>query len=97
LLSSGGKSVAIAYDSRNNSSDFGKVCAQVLAASGIKAYLFPTLEPTPVLSFAVRYLGCDAGIVVTASHNPKNTTDIKYMTVSAVSLLPFTQMNLLNM
>ena len=77
LLSSGGKSVAIAYDSRNNSSDFGKVCAQVLAASGIKAYLFPTLEPTPVLSFAVRYLGCDAGIVVTASHNPKEYNGYK--------------------
>ena len=62
--------VAIAYDSRNKSVAFAKAAADNLAANGITAYIFPQLEPTPVLSFAVRHLGCKAGIMVTASHNP---------------------------
>lgn len=62
--------VAIAYDSRINSERFAQEAARVLAASGVKAWLYPRLEPTPALSFAVRDLGCDAGICVTASHNP---------------------------
>ncbi len=62
--------VAIAYDSRNNSPLFAKRAGLVMAANGIKAYVFSSLRPTPELSFAVRHLGCDAGIVVTASHNP---------------------------
>ena len=62
--------VAIAYDSRINSTLFSKVAAQVLAANGMTVYLYPRLEPTPALSFAVRYYGCGAGINVTASHNP---------------------------
>ena len=62
--------VAISYDSRNKSVDFAKAAAENLAANGIHAYIFPQLEPTPVLSFAVRSLGCQAGIMVTASHNP---------------------------
>jgi phosphoglucomutase len=64
------KSVAIAYDSRLYSDVFAKESAAVLAANGIKAYIFPELRPTPMLSFAVRYLGATAGIVITASHNP---------------------------
>lgn len=64
------KGVAIAYDSRNMSPEFAKEAALCLAANGIKAYVFPSLRPTPMLSFAVRELGCTAGIVVTASHNP---------------------------
>jgi phosphoglucomutase len=65
-----GGSVAIAYDSRNMSPEFALDSALILAANGIKAYLFESLRPTPELSFAVRYLQCTAGIVITASHNP---------------------------
>ena len=64
------KGVAIAYDSRRMSPEFADEAALCLAANGIKAYVFETLRPTPELSFAVRELGCTAGIVVTASHNP---------------------------
>ena len=64
------KGVAIAYDSRFMSPEFADVAALCLAANGIKAYVFSSLRPTPELSFAVRTLGCTAGIVVTASHNP---------------------------
>ncbi|MGL5576857.1 MAG: phospho-sugar mutase [Sarcina sp.] len=64
-------SVAIAYDSRNKSDVFSKAAALNLAANGIKVYLFESLRPTPMLSFAVRYLKCNGGIVLTASHNPK--------------------------
>lgn len=63
-------SVAIAYDSRNKSDLFAKESACVLAANGIKAYITKELQPTPVLSFAVRNLGCKSGIMITASHNP---------------------------
>ena len=64
------KGVAIAYDSRNMSPEFAEEAALCLAANGIKTYIFPSLRPTPMLSFALRELGCTAGIVVTASHNP---------------------------
>ena len=64
-------SVAIAYDSRNHSDEFAKETAATLASNGIKVYLFKELMPTPALSFATRYFKCDAGVVVTASHNPK--------------------------
>ena len=64
------KGVAIAYDSRRMSVEFSREAALCLAANGIKAYVFESLRPTPELSFAVRELGCIAGIVVTASHNP---------------------------
>ena len=73
LLASGTKKrscVAIAYDSRNNSELFAKTAAAVYAGRGIKVFLYPFLMPTPALSYAVRNLGCDAGVVVTASHNP---------------------------
>ncbi|MGY6649993.1 phospho-sugar mutase [Wenyingzhuangia sp. IMCC45574] len=60
----------IAYDCRNNSKEFAKIVADVFTANGIKVFLFDDLRTTPELSFAVRYLGCDAGIVLTASHNP---------------------------
>jgi len=61
---------AIAYDCRHNSKTFAKIVADVFSANGIKVYLFDDLRPTPELSFAVRHLDCDAGIVLTASHNP---------------------------
>lgn len=62
--------VALGFDSRHFSPEFAQEAALCLAANGIKAYIFPSLRPTPMLSFAVRYLHCKAGIVVTASHNP---------------------------
>ena len=62
--------VTIAYDSRNKSDEFAKTAAQVLAANGIKAYIFSELKPVPELSFSVRFKNADAGIAVTASHNP---------------------------
>lgn len=68
-VTSGGK-VAIAYDSRIKSDVFAKAAASIFAANGIKVYIYKELMPTPMLSFAVRYLKCDAGVVVTASHNP---------------------------
>ena len=63
-------SVAISFDSRIKSDRFAREAARVLAGNGCTVYLFPQLEPTPVLSYAVRYYGCQAGIMVTASHNP---------------------------
>ena len=71
------RSVAIAYDSRNMSLEFAKSAALTLCGNGIKVYLFKVLEPTPVLSFAVRHLNCSGGIVVTASHNPKQYNGYK--------------------
>lgn len=64
------KGVAISYDSRNNSKEFGLRTALILNANGIKTYLFENLRPVPELSFAVRNLGCTAGVMITASHNP---------------------------
>ncbi len=69
--------VVIAYDSRNNSRLFAEKAAAVLAGEGIKAYLFESLRPTPELSFAVIFLGCAAGINITASHNPKEYNGYK--------------------
>ncbi|MBQ0026328.1 MAG: phospho-sugar mutase, partial [Lachnospiraceae bacterium] len=71
------KGVAIAYDSRHMSPEFALEGALCLAANGIKAYLFDELRPTPELSFAVRHLGCIAGINVTASHNPASYNGYK--------------------
>lgn len=70
-------SVAIAFDCRNNSDDIARSSAEVLSANGIKVYLFDALRPTPELSFAVRELGCKSGIVITASHNPKEYNGYK--------------------
>ena len=69
--------VAIAFDSRNNSKYFAKVTADVFSANGFKVYLFENLKPTPQLSFAIREFGCQAGIVITASHNPKEYNGYK--------------------
>jgi len=69
--------VAIAYDCRNNSRLYAETTAKIMAANNIKAYLFEDLRPTPELSFAVRYFGCQSGIVVTASHNPKEYNGYK--------------------
>lgn len=69
--------VAIAHDSRNNSRFFAETAAHVFAANGIKVFLFEDLRPTPELSFAIRYLGCQGGLVCTASHNPKEYNGYK--------------------
>lgn len=69
--------MAIAYDSRNNSSYFARITAEVLAANGFTVYLFDTLRPTPELSFAVRKLGCQSGVMITASHNPREYNGYK--------------------
>lgn len=71
------KGVVISYDSRHKSYEFALESAKVLAANGIKAYLFDELRPTPELSFAVRFLGCARGIMITASHNPKQYNGYK--------------------
>ncbi len=68
---------AVAYDCRNNSPFFAKITADVLAANGIHVYLFDKLRPTPELSFAVRQLGCQVGVMITASHNPKEYNGYK--------------------
>ena len=70
-------SAAIAYDSRNNSKIFARTAAEVLSANGIKVYIFDDIRPTPELSFAIRHLKCKTGIVVTASHNPKEYNGYK--------------------
>ena len=69
--------VAISYDSRNNSQAFARLVAGVFSANGIHVYLFAELRPTPHLSFAVRHLGCQAGVMLTASHNPKEYNGYK--------------------
>ena len=70
-------SVCIAYDTRNHSREFAEHTAKVLCGNGIPVYLFDTVHPTPMLSFAVRYLEASAGVVVTASHNPKEYNGYK--------------------
>ncbi|MEY3646263.1 MAG: hypothetical protein RL127_971, partial [Bacteroidota bacterium] len=69
--------VAIAHDSRNNSPEFTRIAANIFTANGIEVYLFPALRPTPQLSFTVRELDCQAGLVITASHNPKEYNGYK--------------------
>lgn len=77
VCAEGGTQVAIAYDSRNRSAEFARIAAGTLAAQGLRAWLYDRLMPTPMLSFAVRALGCDAGIVITASHNPAKDNGYK--------------------
>ncbi|HPT02838.1 MAG TPA: phospho-sugar mutase [Bacteroidales bacterium] len=80
--------VAIAYDSRNNSELFAKVSSLVLSANGIHVFLFEGMRPTPELSFAVRYLHCHSGIVITASHNPRDYNGYKVYWNDGAQLIP---------
>jgi phosphoglucomutase len=80
--------VAIAHDSRNNSRFFAETTANVFAANGIKVYLFESLRPTPELSFAIRHLGCQGGVVCTASHNPKEYNGYKAYWNDGSQLVP---------
>ncbi|MGU3471527.1 phospho-sugar mutase [Paenibacillus sp. D51F] len=81
-------SVVIAHDSRNNSPEFTLEAALVLAGNGIKTYLFPSLRPTPQLSFAVRALGASGGVVITASHNPPEYNGYKAYGPEGCQLVP---------
>ncbi len=90
IISAGGqaKGVAIAYDSRRMSPEFADFAALTLAANGIKAYVFESLRPTPELSFAVRTLGCIAGINITASHNPPEYNGYKVYWEDGAQITP---------
>ena len=83
-----GVSVAIAHDSRNNSRFFAETAANVFAANGVKVYLFEALRPTPELSFAIRHLKCQGGVVCTASHNPKEYNGYKAYWDDGSQLVP---------
>jgi phosphoglucomutase len=85
---SDGIKAAVAYDSRNNSKYFARITAEVFAANGIKVYLFDDLRPTPELSFAIRHLGCQSGVVITASHNPKEYNGFKAYWNDGAQLIP---------
>ncbi|MBR4219056.1 MAG: phospho-sugar mutase [Bacteroidales bacterium] len=80
--------VVVAYDSRNNSRQFADITADVLSANGIFCYLFDSLRPTPELSFAVRHLHCHSGVVITASHNPKEYNGYKAYWQDGGQLVP---------
>ena len=80
--------VAIAHDSRNNSVEFARITAEVFSANGIKVYLFDGLRPTPELSFAIRHYGCRSGVMVTASHNPKEYNGYKAYWDDGAQLIP---------
>ncbi|MBP8944285.1 MAG: phospho-sugar mutase [Paludibacteraceae bacterium] len=81
-------SVVIGYDCRNNSRRFAEVSANIFSANGIKVYLFDDLRPTPETSFAIRYLGCQSGIIITASHNPKEYNGYKAYWSDGAQLVP---------
>src|SRR5689334_10088282 len=80
--------IAIAHDSRNNSRQFAEITANVMAANGIKVFLFEALRPTPELSFTIRQLGCQGGVVCTASHNPKEYNGYKAYWDDGAQLVP---------
>lgn len=80
--------LAIAHDSRNNSRFFAQVVADVCSANGIQVYMFSDLRPTPLLSFAIRYLTCDSGVVITASHNPKEYNGYKAYWTDGAQVVP---------
>lgn len=82
------KKVAIAYDNRYNSKEFAFDCAKLLANNGIQTYIFDSLRPTPELSYTVRYYHCDGGIMITASHNPKQYNGYKLYDETGCQLIP---------
>ncbi|MFO7882183.1 MAG: phospho-sugar mutase [Kosmotogaceae bacterium] len=81
-------SVAIAFDTRNNSKEFAKISSEVLSSKGVKSYVFSKPAPTPLLSFAVRDLNCSGGIVITASHNPSGYNGYKVYTSDGTQAVP---------
>jgi len=80
--------VAVAYDSRNGSREFAQITASVFSANGINVFLFPELRPTPLLSYAIRHLKCQSGVVITASHNPKEYNGYKAYWTDGAQLVP---------
>ena len=88
LVKNNMKSVAIGYDNRYNSKEFAFDCAALLASNGIKTYIFDSLRPTPELSYTVRYYKCDGGIMITASHNPKQYNGYKLYDETGCQLIP---------
>ena len=88
--------VAISFDSRNGSTEFANIAANILAANEIQVYLFDSLRPTPELSFAVRHLQCNAGIMITASHNPKEYNGYKVYWNDGGQLVPPHDKNVIN-
>lgn len=89
-------SIAVACDSRNNSQLYARTTAEIFSANGIKAYLFESLRPTPELSFAIRELGCKSGVVITASHNPKEYNGYKAYWDDGGQLIPPHDKNVIN-
>lgn len=87
---------AIAYDSRNNSAFFAQITANIFSANGIEVHLFSELRPTPILSFAIRYLKCQSGIVITASHNPKEYNGYKAYWNDGAQVVPPHDKNIIN-
>lgn len=81
-------SVAIAFDARNNSKEFAQIVAEIFAANDIRVYIFESLRPTPELSFTIRTLGCQGGVVLTASHNPKEYNGYKAYWDDGAQLVP---------
>ena len=82
------RGVAISHDNRHQSKEFARISAEVLATLGFHVYLFEDLRPTPELSFAVRHFGCVGGIMITASHNPKEYNGYKIYDESGCQLVP---------
>ena len=89
-------SVAIAHDCRNNSALFAEITAQICIANGFKAFLFDGLRPTPELSFAIRQLGCQSGVVITASHNPKEYNGYKAYWEDGAQIINPHDVNIIN-
>ena len=88
--------VAIAYDSRKNSNFFASISADVFSANGIEVYVFESLRPTPVLSYAIRYFKCHSGVVITASHNPKEYNGYKAYWSDGAQLVPPHDVNVID-
>ncbi len=89
-------SVAIGYDCRNNNTLFADTSAKIFAANGIKVYLFDALRPTPEISFAIRHFGCQSGVVVTASHNPKEYNGYKVYWDDGAQIIAPHDVNIIN-
>ncbi len=87
VKNNGGESVAVSYDSRNMSKEFAELVAKISAKNGLTVYLAKELMPTPFLSYMVRYYGCDAGVMITASHNPKDYNGYKVYSSDGCQLL----------
>lgn len=82
------KSIVIGYDCRHNSKEFSRLVAEIFSANGIKAYVFEALRPTPEISFAVRKLGCQSGVMITASHNPPKYNGYKVYWNDGAQVVP---------